>query len=142
MVYDYATDIKYITGMSDIDNALINWSVDQAKTIYIADDPTNYDDDDSQVDNRLVSILASGFVNLNFRGIPIPTSFKLDEFEVSEEVGSNEENKYFLMFFDWLNFYLKRGVSLNYKDTEGVILLSDYDPTIYIIDRTATDGVA
>lgn len=141
MAYDFITDIQYFTRLEPLSSSITDWALNQAITIYIADNPINYDDTLSDVDNRLISILASSFVVMWNNGFEIPALFKLDEFTVQEsDKSKHPEMKFFDLFWTWLRMYQSRGVSLQYKDSAGVFALSNYDSTIYEVSRTPETG--
>lgn len=140
MVYDFETDIENFLSV-DIPTATVSWAVRIAKTIYIGGDPTTYDEDLSDADNFLVSILASAFVVMNVNGVSAPTEFKLDEFSIKEQASSTEESKFFKMFFSWKNMFQARGVDLQYADTGEIVNVTAFTATDHIGNKSLPTGV-
>ena len=152
--YDFYTDIINFTGNPDLDTDLMDWAINEAVTYYIADDPSNYDDTISDLDNRLIAMLAAAFVLANFTGTVFTVNFtanvntiKLDEFEVAnsnpnESINASDKRVKgaFELFFRWLNSYLSRGITLQYVDKGIALITTTYDPTIYLVDKTPPTG--
>lgn len=141
MAYDFTTDVQNLTRIT-VDPGVLAWAVDSAKTLYIGDDPTNYDEDKSTVDNKLVSILASAFVSQYNTGAEFGSSFSLDEFSIESKGGEDIPFFKFLdLFENWLRMYQERGIALQYKDIDSLFELSAYDPTLYQKDPELPEGI-
>lgn len=139
MVYDFETDIRRLTREDTLDVSIINWAVAFAKDVYAPGEV--YDEDLSNVDNRLVAMLASSFVMLYVDGIDIPTTFRLDEFTIENDNQDSSAFIFLKMFNDWLTIFQSRGVALQYVDSASSILVTEYDASLYAHTRTLPDGL-
>lgn len=142
MAYDFSTDIDNLTRAASVAAPVKDWAVSWAKSLYIADDPANYDEDKSYVDNRLVSLLACGFVVSYVNGSDIAKSFQLDEFKIEfAEDFAAPEHKFLDMFWFWLRKYQESGVSLQYKESGSILTTGTYTEAIYVATRNLPEGI-
>lgn len=144
MAFDWNTEIEMLTREDNLTQATIDWAVESAKVFYVCGDASNYDEDESIVDNKLVSILASAFVLVYVNSLEVPAEFSLDEFTLKEKVvNENEEhlNKYFKTFFSWLDLYQCRGCTLQYEDNGSLLVASEFTASDLIADLVLPENI-
>jgi len=137
MAYDFDTDIINFTRYDDVDAPILAWAIRLAKTIYICGNPADYDEDESDVDNILVAMLASGFITMYANGVSVAVDFSLDELSVKEDAGVSPEGKFFDMFYHWLNMYKRRGCALQYADATSLLAVTAFVPVDFVNDIIA-----
>lgn len=151
MSYDFYTDIKNLTGDQTLTNNMMDWALAEAKTFYIAANPSTYDDSISDIDNRLVAFLACGFImtnkNNDIASLSDSLIIKFEEFEIEptskgfvHNFNTNPSSNFFKMFFDWKRYYLDRGVTLQFVDNGKALIVTTYDPTLYVVTRNPPVG--
>lgn len=147
MVYDWTSDIEFLTRETGLPTAVVDWAVEYAKIFYMAGDSTGYDEDLSSVDNQLVAILASAFVVLYIDSLDMPDEFSLDELSFKQSSNKsvskaiNDLNRYFSMFFQWKNLYESRGSDLQFVDTGTILDATTFTPFDVIATLQLPDGV-